>query len=184
MFPSHWDCHLALGSPTTFESVSSIRPCVPVPCGSPQNADSRTVGLKPSPLRFCSAVTLPGRRCRGFQTSLGTARKNSEPSGPGVRAKGPGGHSGSVSEACGSSSEENVPSPPPHPTAVWAWTGSDRLFSPRSPHHRCQQPRVKEAWPVWLLLSAPWWEAGPQLLTTCPRRLLPALSPSPGRFSR
>ena len=89
-----------------------------------------------------------------------------------------------VSEACGSSSEENVPSPPPHPTAVWAWTGSDRLFSPRSPHHRCQQPRVKEAWPVWLLLSAPWWEAGPQLLTTCPRRLLTALSPSPGRLSR
>ena len=87
LFPSHWDCHL--GSPTTFESASSIRPCVPVPCGSPQNADSRTVGLKPSPLRFCSAVTLPGRRCHGFQNALGTARKDLRTlRTQGIRAKG------------------------------------------------------------------------------------------------
>ena len=130
MFPSHWDCHLALGSPTTFESASSVHPCMSVPCRSLQNTDSWIVGLKPSPLSHA-----PGRRCCGFQTTLGAARKDSRTLGArGIRAKGPRG----MLWVCLSLKRvvAALRKTPPHPTspqAMWMWRGSDHLISPPLP---------------------------------------------------
>ena len=77
----------------------------------------------------------PGRRCCGFQTTLGAARKDSRTLGAqGIRAKGPWG----MLWVCLPlkrvvAALRKTPRHPTSPQATWMWRGSDHLISPPLP---------------------------------------------------